>query len=161
MHSIWCCASQYSTSALYQSCEAHSRVGAHLSKLWQEILVGRSFTRLQYIAYLIVHAYGINLTIGRDNRYPWWSSPGILHCATVRPHNVTLTHWWVNGEHCLVGTHNRIHYSLGLLVGSIESYYSTISPPGDNSSRSTIGRAGERPGLIIISQVGYPWQTWK
>ena len=36
-------------------------------------------------------------------------SPDILHCAVVYPHNVIPTHWWVNGEHCLVGTINRIN----------------------------------------------------
>ena len=31
------------TSALYQLCEARSRVDAHLSKTWRDIVVGRSF----------------------------------------------------------------------------------------------------------------------
>ena len=101
------------------------------------------------------------LTITRYNCYPWWSSPGILHCAVVCPHNVTWTHWWVNGEHGLVGTHDSIHYSLGLLVGSVESYHNPISPPGDSGSRSTSGGAGEGPGLIIISQTAHTGRTWK
>ena len=73
----------------------------------------------------------------------WWSSLDILHCAVVWSKKVTLTHWWVNGEHCLVGTHSSIHHSLGLLVGSIGSYQYPISPPGDSSSRSTSGGAGK------------------
>ena len=104
--------------------------------------------------------YSGPFTIVRYNHCLWRLSSDILHCATVCPHNVTLTHWWVNGEHCLVGTHNRIHYSLGLLVGSIESYHSSISPPGDSGSRSTSGDAGEG-WLIIISQTGYPGGSWK
>ena len=70
--------------------------------------------------YTYVNAFLDQLTIARYDHCHWWSSPGILHCAVVCPQNVTLTHWRVNGEHGLVGTHDRIHYSLGLLVGSIE-----------------------------------------
>ena len=73
----------------------------------------------------------------------WWSPPVILHCAVVWPHNATLTHWSVNGEHCLVGTYNSIHNSLGLLVCSIQSYHNSILPPGNIGSRSTSGSAGE------------------
>ena len=42
------------------------------------------------------------------NHCLWRLSPGIFHCAVViGPCN--LTHWSVNGEHCLVGTINRIN----------------------------------------------------
>ena len=85
----------------------------------------------------------------------WWSSPGILHCAVVSPHYDTLTHWWVNGEHSLVGTLNKINYSLGLLVGSIESYHNPIPPPGDSGSRSTSGSAGEGVCWDIESYTSY------
>ena len=85
----------------------------------------------------------------------WRSSPDILHCAVVCPQNVTLTHWCVNGEHCLVGTHSRIQYCLGLLVGSIESYYNPILPPGDSGSRSTSGSAGEGVWWSIESETSY------
>ena len=85
----------------------------------------------------------------------WWSSPCILHCAVVCPHNVTLTHWWVNGEHCLVGAYNSIHNSLGLLVGSIESYHNSILPPGDSGSRSTSGDASEGVWWSIESETSY------
>ena len=81
----------------------------------------------------------------------WRLSPVILHCAVVGPHNVTLTHWGVDGEYCLVGTINRINQVLGLLVGSIESYYNPIPPPDDSGSRSTSGGASEGPGLVIKS----------
>ena len=97
----------------------------------------------------------------RYNLSHWWSSPGVPHCAVVCPPNVTLTYWWVNGEHCLVGTCNRINYFLGLLVGSIGCYHSSISPPGDSGSRSTSGGAGESSGLTIINQAAYKWGTWK
>ena len=73
----------------------------------------------------------------------WRSSPGVFHCAVVYTHSVTRTHWWVNGEHCLVSTLNKINYSLGLLVGTIESYHNPISPPDDSVSRSTSGGAVE------------------
>ena len=117
----------------------------------------------QYIPGLISCILGRRVATGQltNNSHQWWSSPGILHCTVVCPHNVTLTHWWVNGEHCLVGACNRISYSRGLLVGSIESYHSSISPPGDSGSRSTSGGAGESPGLIITSQTGYTEGTWK
>ena len=36
-------------------------------------------------------------------------SPDILHCTVVCPHDALLTHWWVNGEHCLVGTLLRMN----------------------------------------------------
>ena len=85
------------------------------------------------------------------NRCPRRLSPDILHCAVVCPHNVTLTHWRVNGEHCLVGTLNRINYSLGLLVSSIESNHNPISPPSDIGSRPTSGGAGEGGRVNIKS----------
>ena len=91
----------------------------------------------------------------------WRHSPGILHHAVVCLHSIILTHWWVNGEYCLVGTCNWINYFLGLLVGSIESYHSSISPPGDSGSGSTSGGAGEGPGLTIISQTAHTGRTWK
>ena len=111
--------------------------------------------------YTYVNAFLDQLTIARYDHCHWWSSPGILHCAVVCPHNVTLIHWWVNGEHCLVGAHDRINYSLGLLVGIIERYHSPISPPGDSGSRSTSGGAGDDSELTIIKQAGYTWRTWK
>ena len=85
----------------------------------------------------------------------WRLSPVILHCAVVCPHNVTLTHWWVNGEYCLVGTCKRTHYSLGLLVSNIESYHNPISLPGNSGSRSTSRSAGEGPRLVTKSQTSY------
>ena len=75
----------------------------------------------------------------------------ILHCAAACPHNETLIKGWVNGEHCQVGTSNRINFSLGLLVSSTESYHNPVPPQGDSGSRSTSGNTGEGPGLLIVS----------
>ena len=93
------------------------------------------------------------------NHCLWRLSSVILHCAVVCPYNVTLIQWWVNGEHRLVGTCNRIDYSLGLLVSSIESYHYPIPSPGDSGSRSTSGGAGEGPGQVVVSKSYIEW-TW-
>ena len=85
------------------------------------------------------------------NHCLWRLSPVISYCAVVCPYNVTLIQWWVYGEHCLVGTCNRMNDTLGLLISSIESYHNPIPPPGDSGSRSTSGGAGEGPGLVIVS----------
>ena len=74
----------------------------------------------------------------------------LCSCMSPQCHSNPLSGRY-HGEHCLVGTINRINYSLGLLVGSIESYHNPISPPGDSGSRSTSGGAGEGPGLVIKS----------
>ena len=43
------------------------------------------------------------------NHCLWRLSSVILHCTVVCPCNVPSIHRWVNGEHCLVGTRNRIN----------------------------------------------------
>ena len=72
-------------------------------------------------------------------------------------HNATLTNYWVNDEHCLIGTHSRVKYSFGLVVCCIKSYHNPVLSPGNHGSRSTSGGAGESGRLAVKYQASYIW----